>query len=263
MRRFRVPENIIIHDKPAEKLFDSIGSIRQQILALNRGLPDATVIIPAYNEEKNILRTLSSLSESSTTRSIQIIVVNNNSSDATASIATAAGVTCIDEPEQGITAARNRGLQNAKGKFILNADADTIYPPDWIDLMLEPLSDEQIAMVYGDHYFLPFTGDSRTAYFLYEQFGDVKKFFNRKFREEAVNVYGFNSAFRLQEGIGVEGFVHPPGTNEDGWLAVKLRDHYKKKLFHQGTLAAMVWTSNRRLEADGGVLRAAVKRIQR
>jgi len=263
MRRFRVPENIAVHDKPADKLFESISSIRQHILAMSQGVPDATVIIPAYNEERNILRTLSSFSKSSTAKSIQIIVVNNNSSDATASIATAAGVTCIDEPEQGITAARNRGLKHAKGKLILNADADTIYPPDWIDLMLGPLSTDDIALVYGDHYFLPFTGDSRAAYFFYEQLGDIKKIVNRIFREEAVNVYGFNSAFRREEGLVVDGFTHPPGTNEDGWLAVKLRNHFKKKLFRQGNRAAMVWTSNRRLEADGGVLRAAGKRLKR
>ncbi|MEO6916357.1 MAG: glycosyltransferase family 2 protein [Chitinophagaceae bacterium] len=261
MRRFRVPENIAEHDKTTEELFNKIGAIRQRILNLGKASPEATVIIPAYNEERNILRTLSSLSKSTTVKSIRFLVVNNNSSDATPSLATAAGASCIDEPEQGITAARNRGLKHAKGHFILNADADTIYPPEWIDLMLQPLSDEKVALVYGDHYFLPGMGNSRAAYFLYEHLADIKKMINRNLREEAVNVYGFNSAFRRSEGIDVDGFNHPSGTNEDGWLAVKLRDRFQKKLFHQSHPAAMVWTSNRRLEADGGVIKAAGKRV--
>lgn len=263
MRLFTVPKNIAEHDNPIEQLFIGISLIRQRILALERATPDATVIIPAYNEERNILKTLSSLSKSTSRKNIQIIVVNNNSSDSTASLATAAGATCIDEPEQGITAARNRGLNHAKGKLILNADADTIYPPAWIDLMLEPLSDNKIALVYGDHSFLPSAGHSRAGYFVYEHLGDVKKFVNRSFREEAVNVYGFNSAFRREEGLRVDGFNHPPGTNEDGWLAVKLRDRLQKKLFYQRHPASMVWTSNRRLEADGGVIIAARKRLSR
>lgn len=261
MRRFSVPENIAEHDKPTEELFNGIGSISQRVSDLKTSSPLVTIVIPAYNEERNILRTLSSLSRTTTKKSVEIIVINNNSSDATASLASSSGATCIDEPEQGITVARNRGLQHAKGEYVLNADADTIYPPAWIDLMVDPLLNEKTALVYGDHYFLPLTGNSRAAYFLYEHLADIKKMLNRNFREEAVNVYGFNSAFRREDSMAVEGFNHPPGTNEDGWLAVKLRNHFSKKLFHQGNPAAMVWTSNRRLEADGGVFKAARKRL--
>ena len=118
------------------------GLIRDIALKFKRLLcdePEVSIVIPAYNEEDNILKMLASLSDSSTNKKLEIIVVNNNSSDSTGEIAKATGVICIDESQQGITAARNAGLSKAKGGYIINADADTIYPPDWIDHMVNPL----------------------------------------------------------------------------------------------------------------------------
>lgn len=116
-------------------------------------------------------------------------------------------------------------------------------------------------MVYGNHHFLPSKNNTRSGYFAYEQGVDLMKWVNRKFREEAVNVYGFNSAFRKEDGLLVNGFDHPAGTNEDGWLAVKIRDQLHKRLFYQNQPQSMVWTSDRRLKADGGVAKAALKRL--
>lgn len=159
--------------------------------------------------------------------------------------------------------ASNAGLKLAKGKFILNADADTIYPPDWIDLMLAPLYKEEVAMVYGKYAFLPTTGTSRVIYFGYEYVSDVSKWINRNFREEAVKIYGSNSAFRREEGILVGGFDHPPEANEDGWLGLKLRNTFKKKLYKMKNPLAIVWTTDRRIQIDGGLLKGSLKRLKR
>ena len=98
-------------------------------------------------------------------------------------------------------------------------------------------------------------------YFAYEYATDLVRGLKKRFREEAVNVYGFNSGFRRAQGLQVEGFNHPPGTNEDGWLAVKLRDAGFGRL-HQ-VRRAPVWTTDRRLQIDGGFWKALVKRIKR
>jgi cellulose synthase/poly-beta-1,6-N-acetylglucosamine synthase-like glycosyltransferase len=87
------------------------------------------------------LRTLSSLASNQSKWSVEIIVVNNNSKDRTKELVEAAGVTCILETVQRISAARNAGLSAANGKYILTADADTIYPENWIDLMIAPMED--------------------------------------------------------------------------------------------------------------------------
>jgi glycosyltransferase involved in cell wall biosynthesis len=242
---------------------DNIAQIRKGYQSLVKGAPEVSVVIPAYNEEKNILRTLLSLTGNTTTRSVEIIVVNNNSRDNTEALVKATGITCILETKQGITAARNAGLTVAKGKYVLNADADSIYPPDWIELMTAPLDKNDTSITYGRFAFIPTGSTSRFTYYFYEQAAEAMRWVNKMFREEAVNVYGFNSGFRREQGIEVNGFDHPPGANEDGWLAVKLRDKGFGKLHCVTSIKAMVWTADRRIEADGGLVKALLMRVKR
>jgi glycosyltransferase involved in cell wall biosynthesis len=194
---------------------------------------------------------------------VEVIVVNNNSRDRTRELVLAAGAICIDESKQGITHARNAGLAAARGKYILNADADTIYPPEWIERMVSPLDRPDITAVYGRFSFIPVGSTSRLSYFFYEYAADFMRWVNRRFREEAVNVYGFNSGFKRLEGLAVEGFNHPPGANEDGWLALKLRNKGFGKLYYVTNISALVWTTDRRIQIDGGLWKGFVKRIKR
>ena len=146
MRPLSIPTHVLEHKHDKQYFTDKIERIREKILSLRKGAPEVSIVIPAYNEEENILQTLSSLSASASNKSIEIIVVNNNSADRTEELVKACGATCILETTQGITPARNAGLRAATGKYILNADADTIYPPQWVDLMLAPLYDEGTAI---------------------------------------------------------------------------------------------------------------------
>ena len=238
--------------------------IHQHYLYKKIGEPEVTVMIPAYNEEKNILYTLQSLCLTSTKRVIEIIVVNNNSTDNTESIVKACGVRYINETVQGITAARNAGLGAARGKYVLNADADVLYPPDWIDEMVLPLElQNDICVTYGRFAFLPSNNTGRLYYFIYENIADLARYLNRRFKDEAVNVYGFNFAFRREQGMAVDWFNHPKDANEDGWMALKLRDKSFGRLFRVVVPSAMVWTSDRRLQSDGGLWKGFVKRVKR
>src|SRR5947209_7503361 len=136
MRPIAIPENIRFHNSTMEVLKARLTDIYSGIKSMYSSTPDVSIIIPAYNEEACILKTLSSLAASNTTKKVEIIVVDNNSTDSTVQLAELAGAICLHEWEQGITPARNAGLQQASGTFILNADADTIYPPRWIDSMV-------------------------------------------------------------------------------------------------------------------------------
>lgn len=241
---------------------------RQVALAyqkLYKGSPDVSIVMPAYNEESTIVQTLASLCNNVTQWSVEIVVVNNNSKDKTEELVKACGVNCILETTQGITPARNCGLAQAKGKYILNADADTIYPKDWIQEMVKPLADvnKQVAITYGRFSFIPVGSTGRFTYFFYEYFSDFTRLYNTYFKNEAVNVYGFNSGFRREQGLQVDGFNHPPGTNEDGYLALKLKNKGFGKLYRVNHPKAIVWTTDRRIQIDGGLWKGTVKRFRR
>ena len=150
----------------------------------------------------------------------------------------------------------------AKGKYIINADADTIYPESWIDNMINPLiEDGDVALTYGRFSFIPINKTPRFLYFIYEYFSDFNKFINRKLKDEAINVYGFNSACRRSECLSVNGFNHPAGTNEDGWLAMKLRDNGFGSLINVRHKESIVWTTDRRILIDGGIFKASIIRV--
>ncbi|MCC8423755.1 glycosyltransferase family 2 protein [Mucilaginibacter sp. UR6-11] len=226
--------------------------------------PIISIVIPAYNEEENIVPTLASLCNNLVDSSVEIIVVNNNSSDNTEELVKACGVTCILETKQGITNARNAGLAHAKGKYILNADADTIYPRNWIDEMSKPLlKTDKIAVTYGRFSFIPTGNTGRIAYYFYETLADITRLYNNYKKTEAVNVYGFNSGFRREQGLLVDGFNHPPGTNEDGYLALKLYNKGFGKMHRVSNSNAIVWTTDRRIQIDGGLFKAVGKRVKR
>lgn len=263
MRPIAIPANIQEYLQSNETLEAGLADIRARFQRLSAGTPEVSVVMPAYNEEASILKTLSCLSRSITNRSVEIIVVNNNSKDNTEAIVTSTGARCIRETKKGITPARNTGLAAARGKYILNADADTLYPPHWIEEMVKPLDNSNITSVYGRFSFIPTAGTPRLTYFFYEYAADFMRWVNKKFREEAVNAYGFNSGFKREEGLQVDGFNHPPGANEDGWLALKLREKGFGKLYYVTNIKALVWTTDRRIQMDGGLAKGFFKRIKR
>jgi len=91
-----------------------------------------SVVIPTYNEERDIAACLDSLMRQ-TVKPDEIILVNNNSTDATVSIASEyPSVKIINEKQKGITFSRTAGFNAAKSDIIARIDADTIASPGWI-----------------------------------------------------------------------------------------------------------------------------------
>ncbi len=93
-----------------------------------------SLIIPAFNEERYIGECLRSVIKHAAGRLLEIIVVDNASTDRTAEIAASyPGVRVVHEPHKGVTRAKQRGLQEAKGAIVAFVDADNIMSPGWIE----------------------------------------------------------------------------------------------------------------------------------
>jgi glycosyltransferase involved in cell wall biosynthesis len=238
--------------------------------------PEVSVVIPAWNEAKNIHRSLSSLAATNSRRRIEIIVINNNSTDDTQKVLDEIGVKSFFEKSQGIAYARQLGLLKAKGKYHLCADSDTLYPPSWIDQMIKPMelsANEQIVGVYGRYSFLPIGTQGRFLFTIYETITSLL-IRVRKAKKEHINVLGFNMGFVAAIGRETGGFnVTSARTfdnalgsetftleSEDGRMALNLKTRGKLKLVTHPS--ARVFTSSRRLEAEGGLLASFVNRFK-
>ncbi len=110
--------------------------------------PKISVVIPAYNEEKLIEKTLQSLSRQ-TFKNFEIIVVDNNSTDKTAAIAKKFGATVIREKKQGAVFAYNTGMQHSSGKIIAVTDADSRPDPYWLEKILNIFQNNKIIALTG------------------------------------------------------------------------------------------------------------------
>lgn len=96
-------------------------------------------VIPAHNEEETIGQCLLSIMRELERGSynIEVIVVNNASTDATGEIARRyPGVVVVDEPKKGLVVARRAGFEGATGDLVANIDADTMLTPGWIEKVL-------------------------------------------------------------------------------------------------------------------------------
>lgn len=91
-----------------------------------------SAIIPAHNEERYLEACLRSLRNYAPGNLLEIIVVDNASSDGTADVAKRfPGVRVVQEPRKGLTQARQRGLKEARGELLAYIDADTRIPAHW------------------------------------------------------------------------------------------------------------------------------------
>lgn len=101
-----------------------------------------SIIIPAYNEEKRLPATLDAiLREMESFGNVELIVVDNNSTDRTATIARERGAIVIHEPQHNIARVRNTGAARACGDVLLFIDADTRVKPGLFDKIASEMSD--------------------------------------------------------------------------------------------------------------------------
>jgi glycosyltransferase involved in cell wall biosynthesis len=111
-----------------------------------------SVVIPAYNAERTIGEAVvHSLSQTRGSLQVELIVVDDGSTDETATIAESAGATVIRQQNAGPAAARNRGWQSATGTFICFTDSDCIPRAGWLEDLLDGFTDSHVGAVGGSY----------------------------------------------------------------------------------------------------------------
>lgn len=104
---------------------------------MNKLLPKISVVIPAYNEEGYIGKTLKTIKNQTYQGPIEIIVVNNGSTDKTAQVVKKLGIKVINESKKGAANARQAGLISATGEIVATTDSDALLPKDWLSRIVQ------------------------------------------------------------------------------------------------------------------------------
>ncbi len=243
-------------DDIPQSVFDSIN---QDLDKLQRKDPVVSIVIIAWNEEVNILRCIASLSKSATQLPIEIIVVNNNSTDKTQDTINKLHVKGLFELTQGCGPARQLGQENASGKFILMADADCFYPACWVDNMIEGFQKPGVVCVYGRYSFISEPGFPRWKLSLLESMKDIIAEF-RHINRPYFNTYGISMGYVREYGLKV-GFVRHAFWGEDGQLCLGLMEYGKIKQIRSNK--SRVWTGTRALKRTGNFTQAITLRVKK
>lgn len=114
--------------------------------------PSLSVLVAAYNEEKVIAATLRSVLNTDYPGSLEVIVVDDGSKDATASHAEGVGdprVRVLRQANSGKSGALTCALAAASNEVIVFLDADTQFQPDTLRLLVQPLADPRVGAVSG------------------------------------------------------------------------------------------------------------------
>ncbi|MDQ1019160.1 glycosyltransferase [Streptomyces afghaniensis] len=110
-----------------------------------------SVLVPAYNEAKCIENTVRSLAASD--HPIEVLVIDDGSSDGTARIVEAMGlpnVRVVRQLNAGKPAALNRGVANARYDLIVMMDGDTVFEPSTVRELVQPFGDRRVGAVAGN-----------------------------------------------------------------------------------------------------------------
>ncbi|MFF0721124.1 bifunctional polysaccharide deacetylase/glycosyltransferase family 2 protein [Micromonospora sp. NPDC003816] len=112
-----------------------------------------SVIVPAYNEKEGIAEAVRSLATGDHPGGIEVVVVDDGSTDGTADIAAGLGlpnVRVVRKPNGGKPSALNTGVALARHDLIVMVDGDTVFEPDAVRRLVQPFGDPQVGAVAGN-----------------------------------------------------------------------------------------------------------------
>ncbi len=121
--------------------------------ALAHPAPAVSVVVPAFNEAAVIEATVRSLAASDYPASLEIVVVDDGSTDQTAAVVERLGLPCvrmIRQDNTGKAGALNTAIANARHDIIVGVDADTVFEPETVRLLVAALAAPGVGAVAGN-----------------------------------------------------------------------------------------------------------------
>lgn len=99
--------------------------------------PRVSVVIPAHNEESWLPTCLAAFRNQVDAPAFELIVVDNASTDQTATVARELGAVVVTESRPGVSFAREAGFRASRGQIIATSDADSSVPSDWLSSIVK------------------------------------------------------------------------------------------------------------------------------
>lgn len=215
-----------IYERPFKEVpHQTIDLIRTQLAQQQSSDPLVSVVVIAYNEERRLAACLWSLSEMKSDYPLEIIGINNNSTDQTEQLYQTLNLPYYNEKRQSPGFARQCGLQHARGKYHFFIDADTFYPPLYVNLMMTKLKQSDVSCVGTFWSFFPDQNHSAFGLFWFELIRDMFLFVQH-FKRPELCIRGMTFAFRTDYARQVQ-IRTDIRRGEDGSLALSLKQFGK------------------------------------
>ena len=120
-------------------------------------MPEISIIVPNYNTEKYLPRCLDSLIHQ-TFKDIEIILIDDGSKDASVQVMQKYAqkdkrIKVVTQDNAGPARARNQGLENASGKYLMFCDSDDWYAPNMCEVMYKTIEKEKVDVVCCHNFF--------------------------------------------------------------------------------------------------------------
>ncbi len=215
-----------VYEKPFSEAPQAvIDEVRENLKRLQSDKPLVTVSIIGYNEEKHLLSCLWSLSDMKCKYPVEIIGVDNESKDRTAEIYQASGIPYFTEYQHSCGFARLCGLNHSRGKYHINIDADTMYPPKYVETMVDALEKPGVVCVSSLWGYIPDEQHPPLGLWFYEFTRDLYLWVQSHKRPE-LSIRGLVFAYRIDYAreVGIRTDII---RGEDGSLALGLKKYGK------------------------------------
>ena len=220
-----------IYEKPFSEVPQHVvNETRERLAALQSDEPLVSIVIVAYNEERRLPACLWSLSEQQCKYPVEFIGVDNESKDRTAEIYQLFGIPYYTEHQHTCGYARQCGLNQAKGKYAMCIDCDTMYPPHYIELMVDNLMQPGVSAVAAMWSYYPDENHSKLKMKMYEFLRDIYLRIQNINRPELTVrglAFGYYTANAMKEGYRVELL-----RGEDGSMALSMKKYGKIKFVY-------------------------------